>query len=145
MNTHFEERLAELRAAQPAAPEPAVASPPQAEQFLPTLWAFRTLIDTRKRARLRGFEYALTPRAIVAMLERQGYCCAVSGITFSAKRTRAEAHKRPFWPSIDRIDCTKGYVEGNVRIVCVAINTLLQDWGDEVWTEVAAAARRGSK
>lgn len=103
-------------------------------------WAQVTLCDVRKRAKARGIEYGLGLAWLRAQLAKQNYCCAVSGLPFSDVKL-GNAHKRPWMPSIDRIDCTKGYTRDNVRIVCVAVNTLLQDWGDPVWLAIKLAAR----
>ena len=37
--------------------------------------------------------------------------------------------------SIDRIDSTKGYIEGNIRLVCAAVNFMKHRMNDEelVW------------
>ena len=34
--------------------------------------------------------------------------------------------------ALDRIDPSKGYVYGNVRIVAFAVNAMLGDWGEDV-------------
>ncbi len=54
-------------------------------------------------------------------------------------------HKKPGWrrapwaPSVDRIDSSKGYVPGNVRLVCVAANLAMNEWGEDVLARVARA------
>lgn len=150
--SHFPLRLQEILDADPVAAavhatrqaeeRRAHARPyePVGEQFLPSLWATGTLRDARKRARRRGIEISLSVGWVLRTLESQHYCCAVSGIEFSASRPQG-AHKRPFMPSLDRRDCAKGYTPDNVRIVCVVVNTLLQDWGDGVFHEIIKAAR----
>jgi hypothetical protein len=45
--------------------------------------------------------------------------------------------RNPYAPSIDRINCEKGYTRDNVRIVISAINMILSDWGAEVMEHVA--------
>lgn len=45
---------------------------------------------------------------------------------------------------IDRIDCTKGYTIGNVRVVARCINQLIGNWGVEtVMPAVSGLAKRG--
>lgn len=110
------------------------------DHFHPMTWVARTLFDCRKRCKSRGLDFALTAAWVLSRLERQHYRCAVSGVEFSARRPR-DSHKRPWMPSLDRIDCTRGYTKDNVRIVCVAVNTLLQDWGDSVFHELMAARK----
>lgn len=43
----------------------------------------------------------------------------------------------PWGPSIDRIDCTKGYDFDNVRLVCWAYNIARRNWPDEIVLEMA--------
>lgn len=74
------------------------------------------------------------------MVKQQEMRCAVSRIPFSTWWPDG-AHKRPYMPSIDRIDARGGYTIDNVRIVCVAINTLLQDWGDVVYRAIVREIR----
>jgi hypothetical protein len=47
--------------------------------------------------------------------------------------------KHPYGPSLDRINSQKGYVRGNVRLVCTAVNFGLGQWGDEVFLPIAEA------
>ena len=44
---------------------------------------------------------------------------------------------RPFAPSIDRRDATKGYTVENIRVICWAANLLLGTWGDGPALDVA--------
>lgn len=112
------------------------------DHFLPTRWAPSAVWEARKRAKKRGLPFKqLDVGFVLRMLERQEYKCALSGIEFSAKRPR-DSHKRPWMPSLDRIDCARGYTPDNVRIVCVAVNTLLQDWGDSVFHTIIEASKR---
>jgi hypothetical protein len=45
----------------------------------------------------------------------------------------------PFSPSLDRIDCTQGYVAGNVRLVCLIVNFALNTFGDDAFLEMCRA------
>ncbi len=45
----------------------------------------------------------------------------------------------PFAPSLDRIDSSKGYEEGNVRIVCLMVNLAMNTWGHGPLEKVALA------
>ena len=55
--------------------------------------------------------------------------------------------ENPWAPSIDRIDNSKGYEAGNVRMVCVAANFAMNAWGEEALYELAASmvAHKGSE
>lgn len=48
----------------------------------------------------------------------------------------------PWAPSIDRIDCHKGYEPGNVRVVCWAYNIARRNWPDSVVREMAECLLR---
>lgn len=133
-------RVQRMEAGETAKPFPPPAEDVDPTHFHPHLWVQQSVADTRKRARNKGLKFALSAAWILKRLARIGYSCELSGIAFSARRPR-ESHKRPWMPSLDRIDCTKGYTEDNVRIVCVAVNTLLQDWGDSVFHDLIKASR----
>ena len=61
----------------------------------------------------------------------------MSGIAFSSERRSDAFVKTPFAPSLDRIDSSKGYVRGNVRLVCMAANFALNQWGDDILRRLA--------
>lgn len=58
-----------------------------------------------------------------------GFCC-VSGVAFDLS-AHPEHRTHPFSPSIDRIDSSKGYVIGNIRVVCWWVNRACGEWGLE--------------
>jgi hypothetical protein len=68
-------------------------------------------------------------------------CCEVTGIKFdltiNTKENRGKM--RPFVPSIDRKDCSKGYTPDNCRLTLLAFNTAIGAFGDEVYTKIAIA------
>jgi hypothetical protein len=63
--------------------------------------------------------------------------CLLSGIEFDM--TPFSGKRRPFAPSIDRIDPSRGYSKGNCRLVCVAVNYAMSDWGLAVLKRIAVA------
>lgn len=91
----------------------------------------------KQRAKNSGWEFNLSFDYLVDLASEHGGICALSGIPFWTERNGKRVS--PWAPSIDRIDCTKGYVEGNVRFVCFAVNIALNEWGDEVLLKVARA------
>jgi hypothetical protein len=48
--------------------------------------------------------------------------------------------KHPFAPSIDRVLSVGHYTPDNVRLVCVAVNFGMGQWGQEVYMKLARAA-----
>lgn len=93
--------------------------------------AVPVLGSCRKRAKSRGIEFTLTMGWLLARLERAGDRCEVSGVPFDYSPEKTMWHKRPDCPSLDRIDRSKGYVDGNVRVVCTAVNIAINEWGEE--------------
>lgn len=75
---------------------------------------------------------------IVSLLEKQDWRCAVTGIEFRLTQFRKH-HGRPFAPSIDRIDSDGHYTENNVRLVCLAANYAMNQWGESVLDVMLAA------
>lgn len=50
--------------------------------------------------------------------------------------------RRPWAPSVDRIDSSFGYVEDNVQLVCVAANFAKGEWSENVFRTLVTAAAR---
>jgi len=74
---------------------------------------YQTLRHAKNRA-----EVTITIQDLMDIFEKQEGLCALSGV----KMTWHQGKILPTSISIDRIDNSKGYVHGNVRLVCVAIN-----------------------
>lgn len=102
-------------------------------EWLPT-WAKNLYTQTRARAKKRHQVFSLSPDVYAALVSKR---CALSAIEFDTGPTATRHQKRPFAPSIDRLDNTKGYEEGNVRLVCVAVNIAMNIWGADVLWMVA--------
>lgn len=87
-------------------------------------------------AKKRG-DYHLSESEENELMAQSKDKCALTGVRFSAESYGA--HKRPFAPSLDRIDSSKGYENGNCRFVCVAANVALNEWGDDIFDRLACA------
>lgn len=90
-------------------------------------------------SRSRKFGYSIMSReAFESIVSRAAGRCEVSGIVFSTQRL--EGQRKAMWaPSIDRIDNTKGYEAENCRLVCVAVNLALNEFGADVLLRIASA------
>ena len=53
--------------------------------------------------------------------------------------------RHPYEPSLDRKDSSQSYTVSNTRLVCVAVNFGLNQWGDSVYFELARAAAEHGK
>jgi hypothetical protein len=81
---------------------------------------------------------------LLMMYDRQEGRCAVTGIPFDVGPTnggKTGLDRKPLRPSIDRIDPRQGYVDGNVRLVCAAVNYAMGPWGEGLFRLIAAHAR----
>jgi hypothetical protein len=93
-------------------------------------YTYSLLASARSNAKgRRGILFELTRPDVHRMLIEAGWKCAVTGTEFTLERI---AGKKPFAPSIDRIDSAQGYTPTNCRIVCVAANYAMNVWGAAV-------------
>lgn len=91
--------------------------------------AFRT---ARKRK-----DYQLSKEDERVLKRRCNGKCELTGLAFDIGK--GSWSRRPYAPSIDRIDSSKGYTTDNCRVVCVAINLAMNEWGEDVYKAVAMA------
>lgn len=80
----------------------------------------------RVRARKRGIPFEVS-ESDIAMLQSviDDGACQVTGAAFTLNGPRCATS-----PSLDRINPSLGYVGGNLRVVCHAINAGMGDWGE---------------
>lgn len=76
------------------------------------------LIGAKKRAKTKNIDFSLTPKDVSIP-----DVCPVLGIPMF-KGTQKMGHNSP---SLDRIDNTRGYVKGNVRVISWRANNLKGD------------------
>ena len=98
----------------------------------------RLFHNFRGRSKQREIECAITYDQWLRVVERAGGRCELTGITFCLARSKT-GFRAPFAPSVDRIDSNVGYTPANVRLVCVAVNWALSDWGAAVFDAIAFA------
>lgn len=70
----------------------------------------------RKRARKKGIEFNLTKSFIKTIYKNKGNICPICYKDF------IEIQNHPQSPSFDRIDDYKGYIDGNICIICRRCN-----------------------
>jgi len=83
----------------------------------------------------KEFEIDVTADWIQEKIE-SGYC-EVTGIEFDLGSRGGKW--APFAPSVDRIDCSKGYTKDNCRVVCVIFNMARNQFTDEDVLKMARA------
>ena len=97
----------------------------------------------RQRACSRGLPAEEDLCAFALELYRtQGGCCALSGLPFHLRVVGSGKARRPFAPSVDRVDSASGYTRDNVRLVCQAVNFALNAYGEDVFRAIALATAR---
>ena len=100
-----------------------------------TDWVKGIFKSAQQGARTRGLPFDLTLEDVQAMAEAQDGVCAVTGMRFSLRKPK-RGIKKPWAPSIDRIDSSLGYSPENCRIVTIFANIAMSDWGDWVISEL---------
>lgn len=95
----------------------------------------RLISAIKSGAKSRGFEYNLSNEYLWNLFIKQDRKCALTGydIKFTANYKNFKNNQTA---SLDRIDSTKGYVEGNVQWVHKDINKLKWDWSLEKFYEL---------
>jgi hypothetical protein len=92
-----------------------------------------------KRAKQKHIEYTLSSSFLEELWSIQEGKCALTRIEFQIPQERTGGKASPFAPSIDRIDCSKGYTPDNVRLVCVVVNYALNEFGEDVFRQICQA------
>lgn len=95
-----------------------------------------------KRAKQKNIEYTLSSDILEQLWSKQDGKCALTKIEFQIPQERTGGKASPFAPSIDRIDCSKGYVPDNIRLVCVAVNYALNEFGEDIFRQICRAYLR---
>jgi hypothetical protein len=93
---------------------------------------------TQLNAAKRGIAFILQPHEFDQVVGRARGRCEITGIKFETGAI-AGAYRRPFLPSLDRMNAGGAYEISNVRLVCCAMNAALSDWGLDVFEKLATA------
>lgn len=103
----------------------------------------RLLVNgARNRALFKGLPFNLDLDYLKLLWEEQGGLCAVSNIVLDLKATDKAGEPRANAPSLDRITPVKGYIKGNVRLVCYQINCAMGPYGLERFVELCRQVMR---
>lgn len=91
-----------------------------------------------RNARTKRVDVQLTIQDIDVMLAESRGRCAVSGLKFHSG-TVPGTRARPFMPSVDRIVAGGSYSKENTRLVCVAVNLAMNQFGEATFYSIAVA------
>lgn len=90
-------------------------------------------------ARVRGIEVSITKEEILNLLEKQKYKCALSGLHLTLSKTfSTDRSNRTYFTtaSLDRIDSSKGYIEGNVQWIHKDINIMKNKFPNDYFIDM---------
>lgn len=93
--------------------------------------AFNAILQQAKKRNI----VEINSEYLYELYDQQEGLCALSGV----RMTWAGGSARPTSVSVDRIDPAKGYIKGNVRIVCMAVNAFRSTMNDEQLLKFAKA------
>jgi hypothetical protein len=88
----------------------------------------RTKANKRRKNQIKsleaGIEFNLTLEYLAELWEQQKGLCAISGL----EMIKPDHPRSPLNGSPDRIDSTKGYIEGNLQWLCTFVNYAKSDF-----------------
>lgn len=107
---------------------------------------YKTISDTHMKriivsANIRDISFEVTKEYIYELYLNQNKRCALCGIEISLPKSYFEISCGNFTASLDRIDSSKGYIEGNLQWVHKKINIMKQAMPDNefiIWCKMIA-------
>lgn len=87
----------------------------------------------------KGNRWNLSLKDFWGLVLQAGGRCQLTGQPFD-RYYKSGPGKRPFIPSLDRIDSNKGYEVGNIRLVTSIVNLALNDFGSIPFFEMVKNA-----
>ena len=100
-------------------------------KYVPANVAKTLLKRAKDSAYSREIEFNLSLSHVDHLIANCNRRCSISGVELDIC-SDGRYTLNPWAPSLDRVDSARGYVEGNCRIVCVAVNIALNQWGIDV-------------
>lgn len=102
-------------------------------------WAKKIYRRCKDSSKARSIDFDLSRDDFEKLVNDSQGRCAITGILFDFDTRETGSRAHPFKPSLDRIDNRKGYVVGNIRLVCIAVNFAFNEWGEKVFDRIAKA------
>ncbi len=102
------------------------------DEFAP----FRYFLKSARYREITKGKTNLTLEYLNEIWSKQGGVCCISGLKMELPKTVAgwkmnDIFNRNTRASLDRIDCARGYVQGNVRFICWMANIARNNGSDE--------------
>lgn len=99
------------------------------------------IVGARRRAKDKERDFSISVEEVEALWAKQNGKCAVTGREFVLDNDTDyhENSRHHLGPSIDRIECDKGYTASNIRLVTNLANVAMGAWGEEATTQMAQA------
>jgi hypothetical protein len=90
--------------------------------------------QSKYRSKTNGLEHNINRAYLRGLYHGQRGLCALSGKEMTIIGERGSDD---YWNSIsiDRIDSSLGYIEGNVQLVCTGVNYMKKDMTDEMFID----------
>jgi hypothetical protein len=103
-------------------------------------WARVMIGSARRRDEMRWGGGEFSEADLRHLWQQCGGGCAMTGLPFLETQIGTGRARRPYAPSLDRIDPEKPYSRANCRLFCMAVNFALNAFGDDVFLTMAKAA-----
>lgn len=102
-------------------------------------WAQTLVNAANSRNRARGSDEVFSVADLAAVWGKCGGRCALSGLPFNFQVCGNGQAKRPYAPSLDRVDRHQPYRRDNVRLVTTVANFAMNAWGEDPVLQMATA------
>lgn len=103
------------------------------DDFSKTLWSVIV-----KGARVRNMKLSITMEYAYKVLQDQSFKCALSGLDITLHKAYT-LNREMQTASLDRIDSTKGYVEGNIQWLHKDVNIMKNKYSQEYFISICKA------
>lgn len=104
----------------------------------PIKYLSRLVTESKVRAQKKLLAFDLDKNFIFQLYEKQRNKCAITGLNFDLQKD-SNFRIRPWAPSVDRINSKLGYTKNNIRLVCVAVNLAINQFGDLTFDKMCQA------
>jgi hypothetical protein len=105
-------------------------------------WARVLVAGATKKNAVRWSAQPFQRDDLVALWKEGQGRCMLTNLPFRETQVGAGRARRPFAPSLDRIDSSQPYTRRNCRLVLQAVNFALNAFGDDVFLAIAEGAIR---